>query len=162
MNWKIIFLFTSNQTRMEDNINQIMNPETFYIYYYKDVIDVIRPFIEKQLSSIPTESYYGFHSFRQFLNKLVDPISLMNESIRITVDELQKEFIDCVWNDLGNKPFDVILSYIHHVHYQEQTPFSTLFKQLTKKYSIATIAAARCVHDCILYYIKDKYKSIVN
>ena len=136
------------------------NDENFHLYYYNDIIDVIRPSIEKQISIIPTESYYNYHSFYQFLNKLIDPIILMNESIRLTKEVLQQEFIDCVWRDIGNKPFDTVLSYIYHIKYTEQTPFHNMFKQLSKKYPISLIAAARCVHDCIIHYIKDKYNYI--
>lgn len=137
------------------------NNEEFHVFFYSDVIEIIRPFIEKQLSIIPVDTYHNYYSFHQFLNKLIDPIILMNESFRITIEELQQDFIECVWHDVGTKPFEIVLSYIYHVKYQEQTPFHTLFKQLSKTYSISTITAARCVHDCIIHYIKDKYNYIV-
>lgn len=143
-------------------MEQIFNIDQFYIYYYQDVISEIHSLIDSKLATIPNESYKTFHNFSQFLNKLVDPISLLKESFRITTDVLKQEFIDCVWHDIGNKTFDTVLSYIFHIDYQERTQFHVLYKQLIKTYSIPTIVAARCVHDCILHYLKDRFKTLTN
>lgn len=132
----------------------ISDPNLFHNIYYFDIIEIIKPFVDQQLKDIPDEAYNTFHSYRLFLNQLIDSHVLIKESFKL-VDTLPSELIDAMWNDLNQFPFKVITSYITNVKYTQQEPFNTLFNNLTEQYPITKIVAAKCVHDCILHYMKD-------
>lgn len=134
----------------------ISEPTNFHIVYYNDVIPIIKPLVEKQLSSIPIDIFTTCHNFRQFLNRIIDPIVLMEDSFN-TLHSLGNDFTEAVWNDISHQPFQKVIDYIYHVQYTEQTPFKLCYHQLINIHSIQSIVSARVIHDCFIHYMKDVY-----
>ena len=139
----------------------INDNDNFHNIYYNDILEIIKPFVDKQFDTLPKNNLENFTSFRQFLNTFIDPILLLHESLNL-VSSLPEELINAIFKDLNQFPFKRMLDYINCINYNQQAVFSIAYNQLIKTHKITEIIAARCIHDCIIHYMRDKFKIIKN
>lgn len=136
----------------------ISEPSTFHKVYYSSLIEYVKPYVDDQISSIPQDMYDTSTNYRQFLNRAINPLIVMTDSFKV-LETVEPDFVDAVWNDISDRPFQFVLDYIFHVNTIDTSPFKNCYNQLIKQYSIQTIVAARVINDCFIHYLNDTYNT---
>jgi len=151
------------------NPKKVINPicqdfEKYCLYYYRDLLQYVEPFVENQITEIPKTAYRQFKSFEDFLNTVIEFDRLLYLTTSLTLNKIPKEYIQSVESDFSNESLELQLAYIIHPVECENEPniFYVSLQLLIQRHNIYEILAIRCCYDCVIQQLHNIYDRSVS